>query len=85
MELPQDRSVLVAVTWGLARKLLFPSFPLNLSAELKEGGKAEERVEKKLHIYIYFKEIGWAGGECQGVKMLDRARSESWNKEASLC
>lgn len=53
MELPQDRSVLVAVTWGLARKLLFPSFPLNLSAELKEGGKAEERVEKKLHIYIF--------------------------------
>ena len=31
----------------------FPSFPINLSAELKEGGKAEERVEKKLYIYIF--------------------------------
>lgn len=41
---------------------------------------------RRNYIYIYiFKHIGWAGGECQGVEMLDLARPESWNKEASLC
>lgn len=55
VELPQDRSVLVAVTWGLVRKLLFSLFPSYSPLQnWRREGQQRRDVRRNQDFFFFF-------------------------------